>query len=76
MLVFAAKPKWMSAAMWRTVRTSVQVFAGVFVVTMYGVVMTYTQEPHIFDVHTLYMNGVVLGVAAVIAYWMNRDPKS
>jgi uncharacterized membrane protein YgaE (UPF0421/DUF939 family) len=66
------KPDWMSVGVWRALRTAWQTFIGVFVVALYGVVMFYVEEPHVFDFHTLYMNGVVLGVAAVIAWWMNR----
>lgn len=65
------KPAWMSDQVWRVARTSVQVFFGVFAAALL-VVLTGYAETHALDWSALYYQGVVLGVAGVIAYWMNR----
>jgi hypothetical protein len=66
------KPDWMTEGAWRALRTAWQTFLGVFVVALYGVVVAYADEPHIFDFHTLYYGGGIMGVASIIAWWMNR----
>lgn len=68
-----SKPEWMSEPVYRALRTALQTFAGVFVIALYGVILAYAEEPHVFDFHTLYYGGAVMGVAAVLALWMNRS---
>lgn len=65
------KPEWMNDATWKALRTSVQTFTGVFAAAALIVLNGYAQT-HALDWSLLWYQGVVLGVAAVVAYWMNR----
>jgi hypothetical protein len=68
------KPDWMSEAMWRAVRTIFQIASG-FVLAALLVVLTGYQQTHVFDWSVLYYDGLVAGIAAVVAWAMNR-PKA
>lgn len=66
------RPDWITEPAWRALRTSFQVFAGVFVVTLITAMNAYAEPPHLFDWSMLYYNGIVLGVSTVMAFWMNK----
>lgn len=66
------KPAWMSDQTWRTLRTAAEVFAGVFAAALLAVLNGYAQT-HALAWDTLWYQGVVLGVAAVVAWLLNRE---
>lgn len=66
------RPEWMSEAVWRTLRTLWQAFWGVFVIALYSALIAYMEPPHVFNLAGVYYGGVVGGVAAVLAWFMNR----
>ena len=66
------KPNWMSEAAWRATRTAVQVFLGIFGAALVAALIAYA-ELRTFDFAALYYDGVILGIAGVLAWRMNRD---
>ena len=69
------KPTWMSEAVYRALRTAFQTFVGVFIIALYSVLIAYVKTPHVFDFDQLYYGGVITGIGAVLALYMNR-PKA
>ena len=66
------QPSWLSEAQWRAMRTLVQVFAGACVPVLYAVLTAY-QTLHTFDWSLLWYGGVIGGLIALAAWWMNRS---
>ncbi|MFA6167786.1 MAG: hypothetical protein WC700_14290 [Gemmatimonadaceae bacterium] len=71
MLNLNQKPYWLSEGLWRALRTVAQLFLAALGATLL-VVLTGYQQTHIFDATTLYFDGVVGGLIAVVAWLMNR----
>lgn len=65
------KPDWMSEALWRTCRTAFQVFIGVVGMVVIAVLQDYATT-RVFDWTMLWYQGIVAGIAAAVAYLMNR----
>jgi hypothetical protein len=65
------KPEWMSVGIYKALRTVLQIIAG-FVGAALLVVLAGYQQTHVFDWSTLYFDGLVAGIAAVVAWYMNR----
>jgi len=68
------KPEWMTEATWKAIRTAWQTFMGVLCLAFITVAQVYAQGG-IWDWSFLWRQGVVLGVSAVAAWWMNRPKK-
>lgn len=61
-------------AVWRASRTARQVLWGVLSAALLAALTTY-QATHVFPWSQLYYDGVILGVATVVAFYQNR-PKT
>ena len=70
--MFDAIRESVSDATWRALRTAWQTFLGVALLAFVNVAQAYASGG-IFDWNALWRQGIVLGGAAVAAWYMNRD---
>jgi hypothetical protein len=67
------RPTWMSEAVYRVLRTALQIFVGAAGAALI-VVLTGYKQTHVFDISTLYFDGGVGGIILALTYVMNRKP--
>lgn len=72
-MISVKKPEWMTVAVWKGLRTAFQTFLGVVALAFISVAQAYAQGGS-FDWDYLWRSGIVMGVAAVAGWWMNRNP--
>lgn len=70
MTVFSTKPDWMLDSTWRAIRTAWQTFWASFSVALVAALLSYSTTGT-FDWNALWLQGVVVAVAAAIAKIQN-----